>query len=479
MSSFEGETSRPGLPKLKGTVVGVGATAFPRTGLSGLIPGYRIACIRRTGDLPAIRRAAEVFCLEEAAGGPLPEAADSLALLSHPVTRRHLSRLPQPVHLLLYQSSLEIEKLARKNGWRLLANPAALRMRAGDRAFFQGLVKSLGLPSVPGSIVSLNRFRERPYEAWARDVGPRVVIQLPDMLRGGGRSTFFLDSAEDLLLFKDLIRMNEWQGIRLKRVSVRKFIKGEPSSVVACILGKRTEVSPLQRQIIDPPWVEDVPSSGVFGGHSWGGEMWDEAMEEEAGRQAQAFARVLAAMGYRGVFGLDFLADRSCGRLVAVELNPRLTGAFPVLSHLQAARGEVPLELLHVLSFLEPFTRIESNIPTEARSGRIQGAHIVLFRGRRSVRRRQPKAGLYEVEGSTARTRWIEEAAGPGEIRGENQFILADGPSLGRPEGSGSADLLERVGRLVFSGPVLMPEGGLRPGVVELVERIKGLMLER
>lgn len=479
MSSFGEDTLGPGLPELKGTVVGVGVTAFPRTGLSGFIPGYRIACIRRTGDLAAIRRDVEVFCLEEAESGPLPAAGDSAALLSHPKTRQYLARLPKPVYLVLYQPSFEIEELARRNGWRLLANPAALRMRAGDRAFFQRLVGSLGLPAVPGGIFSLRRFREQPYEAWSRYVGPRVVIQLPDMLRGGGRSTFFLDSAEDLQCFKGLIRKGEWHGIRLRRVSVRKFIKGEPSSVTACIIGKKAVISPLQRQIIDPPWVEGVSSNGVFGGHSWGEEMWGRDSEEEAARQVTAVARALAAMGYRGIFGLDFLVDRSSGRVVPVELNPRLTGAFPVLSQLQAVRGEVPLEFLHVLSLLERFVYINSSVITESGPGRIQGAHIVLFRGYDSIRKQQPRAGLYTVEDSPAKARWIGEAANPREIMGENQFILVDGPCMAGSEDSVSTDPLERIGRLVFSGPVLTPEGRFRPGVLNVVSLMQGLMLER
>jgi len=309
VSSLKRETSGPEFTSLKGSVVGVGVTAYPRTGLSGLVSGYRIACIRRTGDLPAIRRITEVFCLEETEGRALPEAADSSVLLSHPLTRRYLSRLPQPVYLLLYQSSFEIEELARKNGWRLLANPAALRARVGDRSFFQRLVVSLGLPPIPGCIVSHKRFFERSYKAWARDLGSRIVIQLPDVLRGGGRSTFFVDDDRDLSLLKDLIGTGNWQGTGLKRVSVRAFVEGEPSSLTACILRKGTVMSPLQRQIIDPPWVEGVPSNGVFGGHSWGGDMWGRGLREEARRQGLAVARFLAAMGYLGVFGLDLMGN--------------------------------------------------------------------------------------------------------------------------------------------------------------------------
>ncbi|MCF8063110.1 MAG: ATP-grasp domain-containing protein, partial [Deltaproteobacteria bacterium] len=339
MSPFSGQSIDLRLSGLKGTVVGVGVTAYPRSGPAGRIPGYRIVCIRRTGDLPALRRIAEVFCLEEQLGTPLEGFRDSAALLSHPDTRRYLSGLPPPVHLLLYQSSSGIERLAAEEGWCLLANPAALRVRAADRAFFMQLTATLELPAVPGCIVSLQRFQERPYEAWAREMGPRLAVQLPDVLQGGGRSTFFLENAEDHLRLRERIRAGAWMGKRVRRVSVRTFVEGEPSSVTGCIIGGRTRVSPLQRQVIDPPWV-GVGSNGVFGGHSWGEAVWPDAVEAEARRQALEVGRVLSSMGYRGVFGLDLLVDRAGGSVFPVELNPRLTAAFPVLTQIQEARGE-------------------------------------------------------------------------------------------------------------------------------------------
>lgn len=467
-----------GLAGLKGSLVGIGVTAYPRSGLSGLVPGYRIACIRRTGDLPALRRAAEVFCLEEAAGSPLPEARDSAALLAHPLTRRYLAGLHQPVFLLLYQSSFEIERLAAQSGWRVVANPAALRLRTADRAFFQGMVASLGLPAVPGRIVSFERFQESPYRTWAREMGPRLVIQLPDVLRGGGRSTFFLSRAEDHRRLQDRLQSGRCQGRRLRRVSVRAFVRGEPCSVTGCIHGHVATVSPLQRQIIDPPWLDGVGSNGVFGGHSWGGLSWGEDLEAEARRQGLAAARVLASMGYRGVFGLDLLVDRDRGRVVPVELNPRLTGVFPVLTQLEVLQGVVPLELLHLHSFLDPSKTSKHGLPATTQPGSIQGAHLLLFRGRaETLRRPPPKAGLYAWDPGAGLARWRGEAADLREIRGGGEVILADGPPLEGGGPSAKTDPLERIGRLVFSGSVLTPAGRFRPGILDWVGHMYSYLL--
>ncbi len=463
------------LQRLKGSVVGVGVTAYPRWGPARWLPGYRIACLRRTGDLAALRRTTEIFCLEEQLEGPLEEARDSAALLSHPATRRYLAGLPRPVSLLLYQSTFEIEGLAAEEGWRLLANPAALRLRASDRAFFHRLAASKGLPAAPGRIVSFRRFRERPYESWVREMGPRLAVQLPDVLQGGGRSTFFLENAEDHMRVLERIRSGAWMGKRLRRVSVRTFVEGEPSSVIGCILGGRIRLAPLQRQVIDPPWIAGGGSNGVFGGHSWGGEGWPEPLAAEARRQTLSVGRALASMGYRGVFGVDLLVHRTRNRVVAVELNPRLTGAFPVLTQIQAARGEAPLELLHLLSFLVPPGPDEAVPEAETGSGGRRGAHLLLFRGPGDgPGRRRPRAGLYQREDASKTLRWVGEAAELREIRNEGQVILCDGPPFDwdPPPRCPEADPLERIGRLVFPGPVLTPEGRFRPGILDVVRRM-------
>ncbi len=464
------------LQRLNGSVVGVGVTAFPRSGPAEWLPGYRIACVRRTGDLSALRRTAEIFCLEERLGRPLEEAGDSASLLSHPATRRYLAGLARPVRLLLYQSSFEIERLAAEEGWHLLANPAALRVRAADRAFFQQLVASQGLPAGPGCIVSFRRFLERPYASWAREMGPRLAVQLPDVVQGGGRSTFFLEDAEGHLRVLERIRPGTWMGKRLHRVSVRTFIEGEPASVTGCVLGGRTRLAPLQRQVIDPPWIAGTGSSGVFGGHSWGGEGWSEPVEAEARRQALAVGRVLASMGYRGVFGLDLLVDRTRERVVPVELNPRLTGALPVLTQIQSAQGETPLELLHLLSFLAPQRTVPGE---ETRLGALRGAHLVLFRGREGASGIRLPAGLYERGDASRTLRKIGEAADLREIHAADQFILCDGPPFEweHPPSSSELDPLERVGRLVFPGPVLTPDGAFRPGTLDLVRQVLNLRL--
>ncbi len=119
---------------VNGVFVGVGITAFPRIIPSYFVDSYRIISLRKTGDLPLLRKKAEIFCLEEATWGSLPaDYHDSARLLAHQVVKKHLDKLPEPKHLLLYQNYPDLEKLAEKLGWILLANSADLRLRLRER----------------------------------------------------------------------------------------------------------------------------------------------------------------------------------------------------------------------------------------------------------------------------------------------------------------------------------------------------------
>lgn len=456
------------LDGLQGSVVGVGVTAFPRAGLVDVIPSYRIVCLRKTGDLRALRRKTPVFCLEEDSGGE-PGPGDSFRLLSHPATRKYLGGLPKPVHLLLYQSTPELEDLARTDGWHLLANPGALRIRTSDRAFFQGMVNRLDFPIIPGGMSSLKRFVTRSYAAWAEELGPRLAIQLPDITQGGGRSTFFVKSAEDYQGVVDRIRGASLWGKRLNRVLVRRTVDGEPASISVCVTPRGALVAGFQSQIIDPPFARGVPAQGVFFGHSWGGSCWPGAVEREARRLGGTVGRILGSMGYRGILGLDVVVMREEGMIYPVELNPRLTAAFPLVSRLQVKNGEAPVELFHVLSFLAPSLIPEDAGVVERRE--IRGGQILLFRGLgEKPLKPLPEAGLYSISGdSLADLHFMGEAWEMTEAGDGDSFVLTDGP----PEGSlETADPLFRMGRLLFASPVQEPGGRLTARAGEAVERV-------
>ncbi len=467
--------ARRRLDALKGSLVGVGLSGFGRSSLAGAVPGYRVVCLRKTDDLPALREKMEVFCLEEE-GVAVEGIRDSLGLLSHPRVREYLAEPPSPVHLLLYQSYSALESLAKKEGWRLLANPAALRHRASDRAFFQAMLRDLGLPRIPGRIVSLAGFLGLSYDSWRKGLGPSLVVQLPDVIQGGGRSTFFVNSGEEYARVSGMLRDRSRRGDRIRRVSVRRFMKGDPASLALCVTGSGVLMAGPQRQLIDFPLSGVFPSEGVFCGHSWEAGLWEEELIREGQAQGLAVARYLASMGYKGILGLDLLLNRQEDRVYPVELNPRYTGAFPLLSQLHSRRGLVTLELAHVLAFLglDRGLTVEDLNVSYLSPG--LGSHVILFRGLEGLSPDRPglRAGLYEMGG--AGPRFLGEGFDLADIASGTQFIVTDGPAVGPASERYASDPFDRICRILLPVPAAGTGGAPDSEALAPVDWVRGML---
>jgi hypothetical protein len=338
---------------MSGTFVGVGMTAFPRITPAYFLNPYHIVCLRNTCDIPLLKESADIFCLEQETGEPIWEKGlNSARLLSHPLVRQFLDKLPDPKYVLLYQNYPELEALAKQEGWVLLANPAALRIRVAEKAFFKKMTADLHLPMIPGEIHPIEVIHAREYEYWLGTIGPRLVIQLPDIHQGGGKGTFFVHSPSEYLRLRERLKANTWRGVPLKSVSIHKFAEGVSVSIALCVTRQGALLSGPQRQLIDLPYCKGLPESGIFCGHVWGETPWPPSVTEDVRKQARMIGDYLASLGYRGILGIDFLIDGGQKRVYPLEINPRFTGAFPMLSLLFIRNQLIPLEVFHILELL-------------------------------------------------------------------------------------------------------------------------------
>ncbi|HID06030.1 MAG TPA: hypothetical protein EYP10_02665, partial [Armatimonadetes bacterium] len=121
--------------------MGVGMTAFSRIIPCEFTDNYRILCARATSDLSILESIVSIWSLERESRQRCPTSGfNSYTLLNHPASKAFLRGLEPPVNLFLYQSYPELEELAVREGWVLLANKASLRKLVGGRGFFLKLV---------------------------------------------------------------------------------------------------------------------------------------------------------------------------------------------------------------------------------------------------------------------------------------------------------------------------------------------------
>jgi len=461
---------------LAGSLVGVGITAFSRIVPACFLDSYHVATVSRTADLPLLRKRTDIFCLEEA-GGTLPEQSrNSASLLAHALTRGYLNSLPDPKHLFLYQSYPELEDLAREAGWIPLANPADLRLRLRERAFFQQMAADLDLCQAPGAIQPIAVLHEKDYAVWAGDLGPELVVQLPDIAQGGGRGTFFIRSAQDYDRLRERLKGHVWRDIPLTSILIRRLIKGTAASVAVCVTRHGILISGLQRQLIDLPYCADSVENGIFCGHVWNGNPWTPAVQDAALKQAGKIGEYVAGLGYRGILGIDFVIDEESDAVYPLEINPRFTGAFPMLSLLHIQNGVIPLDVFHLIEFLNLPCRIDVAELNRRYQAPLKGSHLLLFfpSTGQAVRGFRVRAGLYEVTPREGAIRFVRDGMGYADIQNENEFVVVDGPPASGAGKGAPSDSFSRLCHLLFSYPVSDVGGALTPHASMALDWIYG-----
>jgi hypothetical protein len=462
-----------------GTIAGVGITAYSRIIPAYFHQPYYVIALRKTLDLPLLRNRAKIFCLEEEIGH-LVGAKDfnSESLLSHPSARAFLEQMRGSRSLLLYQSYPDLEKLAEERGWVLLANPSSLRKQVADRVFFQRMVEQLKLNRVPGDVYGLKDFVTFDYAYWAQKIGPELVVQFPEIRQGGGRGTFFVKSDLDYQRVWRILKEGTWRGIEIQGTAIHKFMKGIPASLALCVTRHGILFSGLQRQLIDLPYCEDMSENGIFCGHSWGESAWPSHVQAEAWRQGRLIGEYLARIGYKGILGIDFLISHDNKQVYPLECNPRFTGAFPMLSQLHLGHNIIPMDVFHILEFLDlPYEIDPASLNARYAEG-IRGSHLILFRGSNELSTGDGlrEAGLYERDPESGRIYFVDAASDYREIRNENQFIIIDGPPDMGEHGLAPGDPLQRLCRILFPNPIVTEGGILSPGVLSVVDWVYGQM---
>ncbi len=351
-------------------------------GLERLVPGYRIASAYPAPALDILgAQGVEVFALAEpdparardlradaAAGarglrelGTADLLADpgAAAFIDGPQRAGASMGAPRLPGLLVFKTSHAIESLCRRRGWPLLCAPAGVSRRWENKVTFRALADALGLRQPPGLGLDL---AGATYAGVAEILGPCFVLQAAHGYSGA--RTYLVADAD---AFDAAVR-----ALRAPTVRATAYILGTPLTLNACVTARGVAVGAPFVQITGDPRLTRYPLGAC--GNDWVAGTVLDLDPAPFVDVARRVGGALAGEGYRGVFGLDFVREPD-GRLMVIEVNPRLVASIALYTQLELAAGRLPLLARHVLAFVDPEA---DRAPLDLHLAPVAGAQVIL-----------------------------------------------------------------------------------------------------
>ena len=149
-----------------------------------------------------------------------------------------------------------------------------------------------------------------------------------------------------------------------------------------------------------------------------------------------------------------------------IECNARYTGAFPTYTWASIKNGEIPLDVWHLLEFMNVDYDMDLDKIQEQNRQPKEGAQVLLhnLETNSSVRAEgEVKSGVYSWDGN-----WIRQGWNLLHLQSEDEFMLTDGV----PRQGSTLKPAERLGRLLFPRAIVDKTGRLLPEIREVVKNL-------
>lgn len=448
-------------------LIGVGITAFSRSGPGLFLSNYQLICHKDSKDNKIISKKIKTHSLEKdfSKKGKKSGKLNTLAILKNKQVQKYLNSFEKKPHLVLYRSTKGVEKLCDKMNWKMVANRLKLRNLYENKDSFRDILKEIKIESVPGKKIKIKQFNQKKLSQYLKKWG-KVVLILPELNKGGGHSLIFANKPVDFKKLEE--KTKKWgKKYQIKKVIVSKFIKGYSPSITGCVTRHGILTGIVQTQVLDIAETTSLnKGNGLFCGHDWSHKTYSSSIQKQAEKIAHALGKHMWKHGYRGIFGIDLLVEKGTNKVYPCECNPRYTGAFPVYSMLQMEAGEPPFDIFHLLELLNLDYQMEFSKINKLYKTPKKGSHLVLtnLKDKYMKVNGHLKAGVYsEKDGEL---KFKKEGFTTLDIQKKDEFLLTDGIFK---KGQIVKPLL-RMGKLVFKKGVLKENGK------ELKDEIKNII---
>ncbi|PIS15404.1 hypothetical protein COT63_00130 [Candidatus Shapirobacteria bacterium CG09_land_8_20_14_0_10_38_17] len=452
--------------KVNTPIFGVGVYAFNRLGPEDFIPQYQLLALYDSLDTCLIEKDIPVFSLEREMGEKIrwQVKRNSTSVIGHFKVKQYLAKHSFPL-LLPYKSSSEMILTCQKNDWQLAANPPDLDKKSIDnKVKFRRILEVIGAPCPPGEIAFLGQL---DFDSLAQKYNLPFVIQYP--LSGGGKGTFFIKTAKDLRKAREsLIALTKGEIDDNQEMIVSQFIKGPSPSVTGCVTRQGILSTSPQYQVLSMPELNNRSGAGLFCGHDWSFSHFSPYVCRQVYEITEMVGQYLQKIGYKGIFGLDFIMDERTEKVYVVECNPRLLGSFPTLTMAQISNGEPPILAFHILEFLNANYQIDTKAINQQMRMQRKGAQMLLHNlvNNQVQVSKKMRPGIYRLNNDQEMI-FIRDGYKLSHLKKEKEFLITEGildkGAYFTPSG--------RIGRILTLTPVLADYQHLNSWAKKIVVR--------
>ncbi|MDO8663641.1 MAG: ATP-grasp domain-containing protein [Candidatus Wildermuthbacteria bacterium] len=446
------------------TIIALGVGAFPRIIPSLFLRNYLIYAVRDAADLDALRNYAKIFCLEEKFPKIAKKVRSTSYLLGSFAFQAFLKSRRNPFRLLFYQTTPPIIKKLEEQGIDWIGNKPESFADVILKGDFRRTLKELNLPHIEEWKIPREEFLLKNFDmlfaSWQRP----VVVQRADFDVSGEQGTFFVKDKESWKAMYDIL----CKDIRYKEVLICPFIEGYSTSMLGCITHLGVLTSTLQLQLVDvPESLHGQLATGVFLGHDWGFVGWPPTAEEAAQNIVEKIGGFIAAKGFKGIFGIDFMYETKTGKIFPLECNPRFTGALPVYSLMTTYLGKTPpVEFFHIMAHLNINEPFDFDAVNKGLKERFPVSHISLTPKGAYEMKLPLKAGIYSFSSGNNSVTFQRPGAFLWELKNDSEFLIID--SIPR-QGGEIIQNVPRLCKLIFRRAIASSSSEIHPEIGRLV----------
>ncbi len=312
-------------------------------GLEDILENFHIICIDNTPIVQVARsRGINIFSLAESEGKTNPVYRSTVNLLKsikvHNYIRENTPK-DDNVNVMVFKTSLRIEKMCKEFGYNLLNTTSALNKKFELKISQYNSLNNL-ISFFPKTVITpLNKIN---YHELKKQLGEKFVIQYN---RGHtGNSTKFIKNEEEYKAER------EKYPNRLARIA--EFIEGEIYTMNMCVTRYGPAYGGLSYQITG---IEELTSrEGGTIGNDW---LYPQKLGEKVHNQIkEIISRIQTSLydsGYRGLLGIDIIVTNK-QKVYLIEINARQPASTSMHTKLMLHEEFIPLQAFHIAEFMFP-----------------------------------------------------------------------------------------------------------------------------